>query len=258
MADHFLTLTPSVATESGRSSTSPRFKREPADTGRARRRARRNDLDKPSTGAGQPRGRRVALGMLPSSCDRRLQLGHGETWRTPRASFRATCRRSRSDLCPRPLEDSRPTPAFDHQRLTTSTIRARPRRRDDAGRALGSSRAGGSPSSETEQRGHSLIRRRVPGFGCDRQPEGYRPTGHRGGRPVQAEARVARSSCSPSRPLPSRCRPCTRTSGRPWQGSEREERRKVFAGYTVDEAMMAAAGPGAIFLHCLPAHVATR
>ena len=36
--------------------------------------------------------------------------------------------------------------------------------------------------------------------------------------------------------------------------AEREERRKVFAGYTVDEAMMAAAGPGAIFLHCLPAH----
>ena len=36
--------------------------------------------------------------------------------------------------------------------------------------------------------------------------------------------------------------------------TEREERRRVFAGYTVDEAMMAAAGPGAIFLHCLPAH----
>ena len=36
--------------------------------------------------------------------------------------------------------------------------------------------------------------------------------------------------------------------------AEREERRRVFAGYTVDEAMMAAAGPGAIFLHCLPAH----
>jgi ornithine carbamoyltransferase len=36
--------------------------------------------------------------------------------------------------------------------------------------------------------------------------------------------------------------------------AEREERRRVFAGYTVDEAMMAGAGPGAIFLHCLPAH----
>ena len=36
--------------------------------------------------------------------------------------------------------------------------------------------------------------------------------------------------------------------------AEREERRRIFAGYTVNEAMMAGAGPGAIFLHCLPAH----
>ena len=36
--------------------------------------------------------------------------------------------------------------------------------------------------------------------------------------------------------------------------AEREERRRVFAGYTVDETMMASAGPRAIFLHCLPAH----
>jgi ornithine carbamoyltransferase len=36
--------------------------------------------------------------------------------------------------------------------------------------------------------------------------------------------------------------------------AEREERRQVFAGYTVNAAMMASAGPGAIFLHCLPAH----
>jgi ornithine carbamoyltransferase len=36
--------------------------------------------------------------------------------------------------------------------------------------------------------------------------------------------------------------------------AEREERRRIFAGYTVDEAMMASAGPRAIFLHCLPAH----
>ncbi len=35
---------------------------------------------------------------------------------------------------------------------------------------------------------------------------------------------------------------------------EREERRRIFAGYTVDAAMMAAASPRAIFLHCLPAH----
>jgi ornithine carbamoyltransferase len=35
---------------------------------------------------------------------------------------------------------------------------------------------------------------------------------------------------------------------------EREERRRVFAGYTVTAAMMAGAAPGAVFLHCLPAH----
>ena len=38
------------------------------------------------------------------------------------------------------------------------------------------------------------------------------------------------------------------------QEAEAEERRKKFAGYTVDERMMAMADPGAIFLHCLPAH----
>jgi ornithine carbamoyltransferase len=37
------------------------------------------------------------------------------------------------------------------------------------------------------------------------------------------------------------------------QESERDERRKVFAKYQVNEAMMDAA-PGAVFLHCLPAH----
>jgi ornithine carbamoyltransferase len=36
--------------------------------------------------------------------------------------------------------------------------------------------------------------------------------------------------------------------------AEREERRRIFAGYTVDAAMMASAGRSAIFLHCLPAH----
>ncbi len=36
--------------------------------------------------------------------------------------------------------------------------------------------------------------------------------------------------------------------------SEREARRKAFAGYTVTEALMAQAAPRAIFLHCLPAH----
>jgi ornithine carbamoyltransferase len=38
------------------------------------------------------------------------------------------------------------------------------------------------------------------------------------------------------------------------QEAEAERRRRDFAGYTVDEALMARAAPGAVFLHCLPAH----
>jgi ornithine carbamoyltransferase len=36
--------------------------------------------------------------------------------------------------------------------------------------------------------------------------------------------------------------------------AQREERRRAFAAYSVDAALMAVADPGAIFLHCLPAH----
>ena len=38
------------------------------------------------------------------------------------------------------------------------------------------------------------------------------------------------------------------------QEAEAERRRRDFAGYTVDAALMARAAPGAVFLHCLPAH----
>jgi ornithine carbamoyltransferase len=38
------------------------------------------------------------------------------------------------------------------------------------------------------------------------------------------------------------------------QESEAEERRRAFAGYLVDEALVAKARPNAIVLHCLPAH----
>jgi len=36
--------------------------------------------------------------------------------------------------------------------------------------------------------------------------------------------------------------------------AENEARRKAFADWCVDEAMMAVAKPGALFMHCLPAH----
>jgi ornithine carbamoyltransferase len=38
------------------------------------------------------------------------------------------------------------------------------------------------------------------------------------------------------------------------QEDEVEARRRAFAGFTVDDALMARARPGAVFLHCLPAH----
>ncbi|MGA1454568.1 MAG: hypothetical protein ACO33H_05750 [Ilumatobacteraceae bacterium] len=38
------------------------------------------------------------------------------------------------------------------------------------------------------------------------------------------------------------------------QEAETERRMRDFAGFQVDESMMAAADPEAIFMHCLPAH----
>src|SRR5204863_10011896 len=38
------------------------------------------------------------------------------------------------------------------------------------------------------------------------------------------------------------------------QESEAAVRRQMFASYQVNEALMALAKPGALFMHCLPAH----
>ena len=35
---------------------------------------------------------------------------------------------------------------------------------------------------------------------------------------------------------------------------DKEAKRQKFDGFTVDDAMMDAAGPASIFMHCLPAH----
>jgi ornithine carbamoyltransferase len=47
---------------------------------------------------------------------------------------------------------------------------------------------------------------------------------------------------------------CTDVWSSMGQESEAEARRSAFDGYTVDETLMDKANPGAIFLHCLPAH----
>lgn len=38
------------------------------------------------------------------------------------------------------------------------------------------------------------------------------------------------------------------------QESDKDERRRAFEGFTVDEAMMSEADPAAVFMHCLPAY----
>ena len=38
------------------------------------------------------------------------------------------------------------------------------------------------------------------------------------------------------------------------QESEREERKKIFAGYQINKELLAAADKHAIVMHCLPAH----
>ena len=41
---------------------------------------------------------------------------------------------------------------------------------------------------------------------------------------------------------------------KPTQESEKAARRRAFEGYTVDDAVMSAAAPDAVFMHCLPAY----
>jgi ornithine carbamoyltransferase len=38
------------------------------------------------------------------------------------------------------------------------------------------------------------------------------------------------------------------------QEDEADERARAFEGFSVDDRVMAAAAPGAVFMHCLPAH----
>ena len=70
----------------------------------------------------------------------------------------------------------------------------------------------------------------------------------RSARPAWSSTRIRRTrSRGPTR--------CTPTCGPRWGRRTRTPGAAMaFAGFTVDEALMAEAGPDALFLHCLPAH----
>ena len=75
---------------------------------------------------------------------------------------------------------------------------------------------------------------------------------------VERRPQPRRRDRARDRPVRRRCAmptPSTPTSGRRWaRKTKRMQRRRAFAGWTVDAALMKAARDDAIFLHCLPAH----
>ena len=84
-------------------------------------------------------------------------------------------------------------------------------------------------------------------------PEGYgfsesdlRPMRHRGCEPVQVS--------KPAEAVAGADVVYTDVWASMGQEEEADKRRQDFAGFTVNRALMARAAPGAIFLHCLPAH----
>ena len=74
-------------------------------------------------------------------------------------------------------------------------------------------------------------------------------------RPAAGAGRRA-GRARPGRTRPSRApTPCTPTCGRRWARRPRPRRGgRAFEGFQVDDRVMAAAAPDAVFMHCLPAH----
>ena len=85
-------------------------------------------------------------------------------------------------------------------------------------------------------------------------PEGYGPSP--GGRRAGARPRRRAGGDRPTRPRPRRERtPSTPMCGPRWARRPRPRPDgRAFAGYTVDEALLARASSDAVVLHCLPAH----
>jgi ornithine carbamoyltransferase len=77
-------------------------------------------------------------------------------------------------------------------------------------------------------------------------PEGYRPPA--------AELRKATMTSVPAEAVKGADVVITDVWTSMGQEAESKARLKAFAGYTVDDAMVAKAAPGAVVLHCLPAH----
>ena len=77
-------------------------------------------------------------------------------------------------------------------------------------------------------------------------PEGYRPPA--------AELRGAKVTAAPAEAVEGADVVVTDVWTSMGQESESAARKKAFAGYIVDEQLLARAGPHSIVLHCLPAH----
>ena len=84
-------------------------------------------------------------------------------------------------------------------------------------------------------------------------PGGYLPQQHLVDRAVAAGARVSVTR-DPRAAVAGAHVVTTDVWASMGEEAEAETRRRDFAGYTVDEALMDRAHPDAIFLHCLPAH----
>jgi len=84
-------------------------------------------------------------------------------------------------------------------------------------------------------------------------PEGYRPDA---GIAAEAQRRGAklRITAKPAEAIEGADVVCTDVWASMGQEEEAAKRRAAFAGWIVDESLMARANPDAIFLHCLPAH----